>query len=53
MTRAYRLVVFDWDGTVMDSAARIVACIQGTIADLELEPRTDDQIPVTPHSTID
>ncbi len=44
MTRDYRLVVFDWDGTVMDSAARIVACIQGTIADLALEPRTDDQI---------
>jgi phosphoglycolate phosphatase len=42
--RDYRLVVFDWDGTVMDSAARIVASIQGTIADLALEPRTDAQI---------
>ncbi len=44
MARDYRLVVFDWDGTVMDSAARIVACIEGTIADLGLEPRTKDQI---------
>nr|WP_110664916.1 HAD-IA family hydrolase [Salinicola halophilus] len=24
----YRLVVFDWDGTLMDSAPRIVACMQ-------------------------
>jgi phosphoglycolate phosphatase len=26
--RRFELVVFDWDGTLMDSAARIVACIQ-------------------------
>jgi phosphoglycolate phosphatase len=44
MARAYRLLVFDWDGTVMDSAARIVACIEGTIADLGLEPRPRDAI---------
>lgn len=24
----YKLIVFDWDGTLMDSEARIVACIQ-------------------------
>lgn len=24
----YQLVVFDWDGTLMDSAGRIVACVQ-------------------------
>ncbi|TFH85137.1 HAD family hydrolase [Billgrantia azerbaijanica] len=24
----YRLVIFDWDGTLMDSAARIVSCMQ-------------------------
>ena len=44
MQRDYRLVVFDWDGTVMDSAARIVACIEGTIADLGLEPRSREAI---------
>jgi phosphoglycolate phosphatase len=26
------LIVFDWDGTLMDSAARIVACLQAAIA---------------------
>jgi phosphoglycolate phosphatase len=44
MTHDYRLLVFDWDGTVMDSAERIVSCIEGTIADLGLEPRTRQQL---------
>jgi phosphoglycolate phosphatase len=29
----FRLLVFDWDGTLMDSAARIVACIQAAMRD--------------------
>lgn len=29
----YRLLVFDWDGTLMDSQARIVACIQAAARD--------------------
>lgn len=33
MTRAYDLIVFDWDGTLMDSAAKIVHCFQRAIAD--------------------
>lgn len=36
MTRPFELVVFDWDGTLMDSQARIVACIQAAFADLGL-----------------
>jgi phosphoglycolate phosphatase len=32
----YRLLVFDWDGTLMDSIGTIVACTQATIRDLEL-----------------
>ena len=28
MSRKYRLLVFDWDGTLMDSAAEIVHCFQ-------------------------
>lgn len=36
--RPVRLVVFDCDGTLVDSAATIVACVQGAFADLRLEP---------------
>ena len=32
----YTLVVFDWDGTLMDSTHSIVAAIQGACRDLEL-----------------
>lgn len=35
----YRLLVFDWDGTLMDSEARIVACATEAIAELGLPPR--------------
>ena len=31
----YELIVFDWDGTLMDSEARIVACLQAAAADIE------------------
>lgn len=34
--KRYDAVVFDWDGTVMDSTHSIVAAIQGACADLEL-----------------
>ena len=30
----YNLVVFDWDGTLMDSEARIVSCLQAAARDL-------------------
>jgi phosphoglycolate phosphatase len=30
----YQLVVFDWDGTLMDSEARIVTCIQAAARDV-------------------
>ena len=33
----YRLVVFDWDGTLMDSAGGIVACIQAASREMGLE----------------
>ena len=32
----FRLLVFDWDGTLMDSIGTIVACTQATIRELEL-----------------
>lgn len=33
----YSLIVFDWDGTLMDSASGIVACIQAASRDMGLE----------------
>ncbi len=40
--RRYALVVFDWDGTLIDSAATIVQCIQDAARDLDL-PVPDDE----------
>lgn len=40
----HKLIVFDWDGTLMDSEACIVACMQSAIADLGLPERTVDEI---------
>jgi phosphoglycolate phosphatase len=40
--RPFELIVFDWDGTLMDSAATIVAAIQSASRDLTL-PVPDDQ----------
>jgi phosphoglycolate phosphatase len=34
----FELVVFDWDGTLMDSEARIVACIQAAFRDVGQPP---------------
>lgn len=33
----YQLLIFDWDGTLMDSEAQIVACLQAASADLGLD----------------
>ena len=40
-TRRYELIVFDWDGTLMDSAGMIVHCVQAAARDLGLEPPSD------------
>lgn len=37
----FELIVFDWDGTLMDSAAAIVAAIQAACNDLGIEPPSD------------
>ena len=44
MTRPYQLLVFDWDGTLADSAALIVAGMQRAIVELKLPVRSDAQI---------
>lgn len=41
MSRRFNLLVFDWDGTLMDSEARIVACLRAAIADLGLGHREE------------
>jgi len=40
----FKLVVFDWDGTLIDSLARIVASMQAAALDLGLTPRSPDAV---------
>jgi phosphoglycolate phosphatase len=42
-SRPFRLLVFDWDGTLMDSVGTIVACTQATIRGLGL-PLPDEPV---------
>ena len=39
----YQLIVFDWDGTLMDSAQKIANCIQASARDLGLPEPSDQQ----------
>ncbi|MGU5679587.1 HAD family hydrolase [Aeromonas allosaccharophila] len=39
-----RLAIFDWDGTLMDSVGRIVACVQGAARNCELAVPTPVRI---------
>lgn len=39
-----KLIVFDWDGTLMDSESRIVNCMRAAINDLGLEARDGDTL---------
>lgn len=38
----FRLLVFDWDGTVMDSTANIVACMRQSLFDIGVQNVTED-----------
>ncbi|MEK6747662.1 MAG: HAD-IA family hydrolase [Pseudomonadota bacterium] len=40
----YKLLVFDWDGTLMDSPARIVACFRAAAQDLHLPIPTSEAV---------
>lgn len=40
----FKLLVFDWDGTLMDSEARIVDCVRAAAGDLDLDIPSDDAI---------
>jgi phosphoglycolate phosphatase len=41
--KRYELIVFDWDGTLMDSAAMIVDSVQSAARDLGLEPPSEER----------
>jgi phosphoglycolate phosphatase len=43
MGKRFELIVFDWDGTLMDSAGAIVACIQAAAVDLGLAPPSEER----------
>jgi phosphoglycolate phosphatase len=44
MAKHFELIVFDWDGTLMDSAAAIVEAIQEGCRDLDLVPPGNEQV---------
>jgi phosphoglycolate phosphatase len=44
MSKSTQLIVFDWDGTLMDSEARIVACLRAAIEETGLPHRHDDAL---------
>jgi phosphoglycolate phosphatase len=44
MKGRFTLLVFDWDGTLMDSAANIIECVRGAARDLDLDIPSDDAI---------
>jgi phosphoglycolate phosphatase len=46
MEREFDLVVFDWDGTLIDSVRSIVDCTRGAMLDAGLEPRSEAEIRV-------
>ena len=43
MGKRFELIVFDWDGTLMDSTGAIVASIKAAATDLGLDPPSDER----------
>lgn len=43
MPKQFNLLIFDWDGTLMDSAGAIVASIQAACRDLAIAEPTDEE----------
>lgn len=44
MNHNAKLIVFDWDGTIMDSVSHIVSCLKIAITELNLDPKTDNEL---------
>lgn len=42
--KPYKLLIFDWDGTLMDSLAKIVTCLRAAAVTAGLPARTDAQL---------
>jgi phosphoglycolate phosphatase len=43
MVKRFELIVFDWDGTLLDSAGAIVACIQAAAVDVGMQPPAEER----------
>lgn len=43
-TKRYRLLVFDWDGTLMDSVGHIVSSMHAAMTDLKVPPLPETQV---------
>ncbi|WP_394132144.1 HAD-IA family hydrolase [Shewanella maritima] len=44
MTKKFDLVIFDWDGTLMDTVGKIVACMQSVATELSLVVPSEQQV---------
>jgi phosphoglycolate phosphatase len=44
MKKRYELLIFDWDGTLIDSEANIVSCMQAAMTDLNLPILSNEAI---------
>ena len=42
--KAYELIIFDWDGTLMDSASKIINCFRKAVADVDIEYPGDSAV---------
>ncbi len=40
----YELIIFDWDGTLMDSERKIINCFQSAASDLDIAPPEDADV---------
>jgi len=43
-SKQYELIIFDWDGTLIDSAAHIIECMQWVIGRMRIAPRSVAEI---------
>lgn len=44
MAKPFKLLIFDWDGTLMDSQARIVESFRAAIREVGTQPRSEQEI---------